>query len=157
MLKSDQGCSLHRLNNKPVMKNTRSLPTRPSLRGLVLAVAVTTLSSNVVTASPYATSLTNNGDGSISFRLNQTTGTNDTVLVISGGGATTNILQAPSADTNNFLARGLITTNIGIASNTVFQVRIKHTGTGLITTNSPKVLTGTPRGIAVNSRPASPY
>src|ERR1035441_3298074 len=139
------------------MKHTKSLITRPTLRGLVLALAVTTLPSYLATASPYATSLTNNGDGSISFRLNQTTGTNDTVWVVSGGGATTNVLQAPSADTNNFLARGLIRTNIGIASNTVFQVRIKHTGTGLITTNSPTVPFNAPRGVAVNNRPASPY
>jgi len=124
---------------------------------VAFALAAIALSSHLATASPYATCLTNNGDGSISFRLNQTTGTNDTVWVISGGGTTTNTLQAPSAEPANFLPRGLIVTNIGIAPGTVFQVRIKHTGSGVITTNSPTVAFNSPRGIAVNTRPASPY
>ena len=126
-----------------------------STRGLALALAVTALSSYVATATPYATSLTNNGDGSVSFRLNQTTSTNDSVWVISGGGAVTNQLQTPGGPT---LTRGLITTaNLSIPPSTVFQVRIKHTGTGVITTNSPTVACGTSRGLAVNCRPGSPY
>ena len=57
-----------------------------SLALMVLMVLMATLAPVLVRATPYATSLTNNGDGSISFRLNQTTGTNDLVQVISGGG-----------------------------------------------------------------------
>ena len=57
-------------------------------------------------ATPFATCLTNNGDGTISFRLNQTTGTNDLVAVIVG--TTTNFLQIPSGDPANLLSRGLI-------------------------------------------------
>src|SRR5436309_11883116 len=88
-------------------------------------------------ATPYATSLTNNA-GVVSFRLNQTTSTNDTVLVISSGGAVTNTLQSPSADPAKVVSRGLIVTNLGIAAGT-FQVYIKHIGNGQISTNSPRV------------------
>jgi len=125
-------------------------------RSLTLTVLMAALAPALVRATPYATSLTNNGDGSISFRLNQTTGTNDLVQVISGGGTVTNTLQSPSADPASVLTRGLISTNIGIGSG-AFQVRIKHTGAGIISTNSPALPFNSPRGIAVNSRPASPF
>jgi len=121
--------------------------------GLALALATV---GNVVNATPYATCLTNNGDGSVSFRLNQDTSTNDTVLIISSGGAVTNTLQLPAADLANVIARGLIVTNIGIAPSNAFSVRIKHIGSGIISTNSPTVPFNAPRGIAVNSHPASP-
>jgi hypothetical protein len=132
--------------------NRNLIPTTFRLSGLIAGL---TLTAGVAMATPYATSLTNNGDGSVSFRLNQTTGTNDTVLVISGG--VTNTLQAPSGDPANITTRGLIVTNIGIASGAIFQVRIIHTGTGVISTNSPIIACGTPRGVAANSRPGSPY
>lgn len=125
--------------------------------GLGHALAALTLAGYQATATPYATSLTNNGNGSISFRLNQTTGTNDMVLVISGGGLFTNTLQLPSGNPANVITRGLIVTNIGIAPNGVFQVRIKHVGSGVISTNSPILAFNSPRGIAVNNHPASPY
>ncbi len=112
-------------------------------------------SASVALAAPYATSLTNNG-GVVSFRLNQTTATNDTVWVISDGGAVTNVLQAPADDPANFISRGLIVTNLGIAAGP-FKVYIKHVGSGVISTNSPTVAFGSSRGIAVNVNPASPY
>ncbi len=105
-------------------------------------------------ATPYATSLTNNA-GIVSFRLNQTTAPSDTVLVISSGGAVTNTLQAPSADPANIIPRGLVVTNLGIAAGP-FKVYIKHIGNGQISTNSPRVAFNSMRGIAVNTRPASP-
>jgi len=138
------------------MKQNLSNCIHTSGRSLILMAALAALAPAPVRATPYATGLTNNGDGSISFRLNQTTGTNDLVQVISGGGTVTNTLQSPSADPANVLARGSITTNIGIGSGP-FQVRIKHTGSGVISTNSPVLPFNSPRGIAVNSRPASPY
>jgi len=131
----------------------RKISIQPTARGLVFALAVSALSTYVTTATPYATSLTNNGDGSISFRLNQTTTTNDSVWVISGGGTVTNQLQSPGSPV---LERGLIVTNLGIGAGT-FQVRIKHTGSGVITTNSPTVPFNAPRGVAVNNNPTSPY
>src|SRR5882672_3411059 len=133
----------------------RTLLHRLTPGRLIPGLAITLFCSQALLATPYATSLTNNGDGTVSFRLNQTTGTNDLVQVIVG--AVTNILQSPSADPANFIARGLIVTNIGIAPSTVFQVRIKHVGSGIITTNSPTVAFNSPRGVSVNTRPASPY
>src|SRR6266404_29925 len=138
-----------------IFKKLHSRINRPTLSRLILGLAVTMLCSHSIMATPYATSLTNNGDGTVSFRLNQTTGTNDLVQVIVG--TVTNVLQSPSADPANFIARGLIVTNIGIAPSTVFQVRIKHVGSGVISTNSPTVPFNSPRGVSVNSRPASPY
>ncbi|HZR16911.1 MAG TPA: hypothetical protein VFE51_06245 [Verrucomicrobiae bacterium] len=134
------------------MKHNSPLLANGGLRAMFLSF-VTALVPNLVQATPYATCLTNNGDGSISFRLNQATGTNDLVQVISGG--VTNTLQAPSADPTKVLARGLITTNLGITG--TFQVRIKHIGSGVISTNGPAIPFNSPRGIAVNNNPASPY
>src|SRR5207253_8274980 len=88
--------------------------------------------------------------------LNQTTSTNDTVLVISSGGTVTNTLQSPNADPASVLTRGLVQTNLGIAAGP-FQVYIKHVGSGVISTNSPRLAVNSSRGIAVNTRPASPY
>ena len=126
-----------------------------ALGGALAGLAAAVLTTGVAQATPYATCLTNNGDGSITFRLNQDTGTNDLVQVIFGG--VTNTLQAPGADPAGVLHRGLIvTTNLGVG-NGVFQVRIKHTGSGIISTNGPSIPFNSPRGIAVNDNPASPY
>jgi hypothetical protein len=140
------------------MKHKISLLFYSRLRSAVLVLATTSLAGGLAQATPYATCLTNNGDGSISFRLNQTTGTNDLVQVISSGGTVTNTLQSPSADPTNVLSRGLIvtSTNLGIAAGT-FQVRIKHTGSGVISTNGAALPFNSPRGIAANKNPASPY
>src|SRR5437899_3013658 len=122
-------------------------------RTLWIALIAGSLGRNLALATPYATSLTNDGAGTISFRLNQTTTTNDSIWVISSGGAVTNDLQIPGTVTFD---RGLIVTNLGIAPGT-FLVRIQHVGTGDITTNSPAVRPILARGISVNTRPASPY
>jgi len=133
------------------MKTIPSITTALRL-AVSLAVGVSVSSSM---ATPYATCLTNEA-GVVSFRLNQTTATNDTVWVISGGGTVTNVLQAPSDDTNNFISRGLIVTNLGIAPGT-FKVYIKHVGSGVLSVNSPTVAFGSPRAVAVNNNPTSPY
>jgi hypothetical protein len=138
------------------MKRIPSFATALRL-AVPLAVGVTISDS---LATPYATSLTNDA-GVVSFRLNQTTATNDTVWVISNGGAVTNVLQSPKDDPNNFIGRGLIVTNLGIAPGT-FKIYVKHIGSGVISTNSPRVPFGNAtvtglRGIAVNPNPASPY
>ena len=66
---------------KPAMKVMKNILARPTLQGLAIGLAATALSSYIASATPYATSLTNNGNGSVSFRLNQTTTTNDTVWI----------------------------------------------------------------------------
>src|SRR4051794_37256812 len=101
----------------------KKIPIHPILQRLVLPCALASLSAQVAMATPYATSLTNSA-GTVSFRLNQTLGINDSVWVISSGGTVTNTLQLPGT---TILNRGLIVTNLGIAAGT-FQVRIKHVG-----------------------------
>src|SRR5256885_431367 len=125
----------------------------PSFHTLCIALLAFCVIAQLAHATPYATSLTNDGAGTVSFRLNQTTTTNDAIWVISSGGTVTNNLQTPGTVAFN---RGLIVTNLGIAPGT-FQVRIKHVGSGTISTNSPRISFGTPRGIAVNNNPGSPY
>ena len=137
------------------MKKMNKFLIRPTVRGWVLGLAATALSSYVATAMPYATSLTNSG-GVVSFRLNQTTATNDIVMVLSSGGAVTNYLQKPANNTNNVVKRGLIVTNLNVAAGTI-KVVIKHIGSGVVKTNSPIVAFSAPRGVAVNQNTNSPY
>lgn len=108
-------------------------------------------------ATPYATSLTNDA-GTISFRLNESA---DNVKIISAGGATTNDLGA--------LPAGLHTTNLAISG--TFQVVVfKVSPLGFVTPIAPnraavlQISTDTnlvrfnnPRGVMVNTDPASPY
>jgi len=138
---------------KYITTTPHTLPLTRKL-ALLLAAAVLTLPGHVAQATPFASSLTNTA-GVISFRLNQTTGTNDLVQVISSGGTVTNTLQTPANDPANMINRGLIVTNLGISG--VFQVRIKHVGTGTISSNSPALPCNSPRGVAPNNNPASPY
>ncbi len=105
-------------------------------------------------AMPYATCLTNHG-GVVSFRLNQTTTTNDCVLVISGGGAVTNALQLPGTSAETVLGRGLVMTNLGIAG--PFKVQVQHVSSGQMSAIGPSVAFNSPRGLDVNNHPASPY
>src|SRR6266436_8904708 len=127
-----------------------------SARALLPGLALTVLTGYVAVATPYATSITNDGSGIVSFRLNQTTGTNDLVQIISNGGVLTNTLQSPGG---NPITRGLnFYTNASIAAGTV-KIHISHLGTGAITTNGPAIdlAFGTPRGITCNIRTNSPY
>lgn len=108
-------------------------------------------------AVPYASSLTNNS-GIISFRLNEPA---DSVRIISGAGATTNSLGA--------LPAGLHSRAFGISG--AFRVSVFKVGpVGIVTPLLPNhgtalrigadsVLTrfNQPRGLAVNTDPASPY
>jgi hypothetical protein len=106
-------------------------------------------------ARPYASSLTNNA-GSISFRLNESA---DSVKVVSGG--VTNDLGA--------LAAGLHTFALGISG--VYQIEVfKAAEAGYATAIGPnrgavsqigadiaRTRFFAPRGLAVNTDPASPY
>ena len=124
------------------MKMMTNPPTRSTLRGLVLALATTMLSGYVVTATPYATCLTNTA-GTVSFRLNEAA---DTVKVIWNGGASvTNLAARP---------RGLTVTNLLVVTSP-FQVQVIKTGTGTIVTNN-QVAFNSVRSVAVNLNPKSP-
>src|SRR5438105_14859014 len=93
---------------------------------LGMALVLTALPCHLLYATPYATCLTNNVDGTVSFRLNQTTGTNDLVAVIVC--TTTNLLQIPSGGPTNKITRALTTTNISISTRANLIDRIKHNG-----------------------------
>jgi len=108
-------------------------------------------------STPYATSLTNDA-GTISFRLNESA---DNIKVISNGGAVTNDLGA--------LAAGLHTFPLGVS--TPYQIVVfKVSPPGFVTPVAPnrgavlQISTDTnlvrfnnPRGVTVNTDPASPY
>src|ERR1035441_8127272 len=96
---------------RPIMKTMKNLPTWPTLRGLVLALAVIVLSSYVATATPYATCLTNNA-GMISFRLNQAA---DDVQVVTNG-VPIDLGARPV---------GVTVTNLGIPAGTSYQIVVR--------------------------------
>ncbi len=132
------------------MKKMNNAPTRPTLRGLVLALAATVLATGVATAHPYATCLTNNA-GVVSFRLNEAA---DSVKILWNSGASSYTIGA--------LTNGLTVTNLtaqGVTS--PFQVEVTKAGSGtpaLISDNNNvnNQFYG-PRAVGVNKRPASPY
>jgi len=123
-------------------------------KNLALSLAVLS-SAAVARATPYATSLTNNGV-TLSFRLNESAGS---VIVtytnLSGTLLTTNL---------GAKGTGLITTNLAIPGS--YSITVSKTNTpGYVTgaalqisvdaTNTVKF--NSPRGVAVNTDPASPY
>lgn len=145
-------------------KNTRTL-SRYLLLPILLMAAL--LFPSLTSATPYATTLTNNGPGiSISFRLNES----GIVTVVWTNLAAANI-------TNNFGNRtaGLITTNMSGGGGPVpgtFTVIVAKTNTpgylsGVALQISTDAITnGTstnvmkfpnPRGVAINTNPASGY
>src|SRR5678816_4085611 len=108
-------------------------------------------------ARPYATGLTNES-GTISFRLNEST---DNVKVISAGGTITNDLGAlaagfhtfPLSVTGSYEVHAFKVSQPGftspLAPNRAAVLQIS-TDTNLVRFNNP-------RGVAVNTDPASPY
>jgi hypothetical protein len=130
-------------------------PSSP-IAALGLALLAALFTPHQARAVSYASSLTNDA-GVVSFRLNEPA---DNVKVVSGGGAVTNDLGA--------LGAGVHTFNLGIAG--VFQVAVfKVSGPGFLSPVAPNrgavqqigadtVLTRftQPRGLVVNTDPASP-
>ena len=133
-------------------------PALQHLAGTSLAAAAwLALAPVAALATPYATCLTNDA-GTISFRLNESA---DSVKVVWNGGATENDLGARSA--------GLHTVVLGVSG--TFQVVVKKASpAGFVSPIAPnrgavlQIGTDTnlarftnPRGLAVNTDPASPY
>jgi hypothetical protein len=131
--------------------------TRAACAPVFLMAAVCVLSTLTSRAVPYATCLTNGGS-SISFRLNESA---DEVKIIYNGGTTTNTLGARAA--------GLHT--IALAVTGTYQVVVfKSAGPGFrsavdanqaavqqISTDATPLRFNSPRGIAINKNPASPF
>ena len=123
--------------------------TRKGALRLAAAICFVALLASVLStrATPYATCLTNSG-GTVSFRLNEAA---DDVKVIGNAGTLTNDLGAISAV-------GLTVTNLTGTGMTggVFRVSVAKAGSGAIA-QIGNISIGTPRGVAVNQNPASPY
>jgi hypothetical protein len=103
---------------------------------------VLTMTAN---ATPYASGLTNNGNGTMSFWLNES------------GGAVTITYEDSSVDSvynGATFNSGKLTFNYG--SHVSYTISIYKVGAGQPTLISNSAAF-TPRGIAVNSHPASPY
>ena len=134
------------------MKKTRKLLIRPTLRGLVLVLAVFALSSQVVRATPYASCITNDGSGNVTFYLNEAGG-NVTIIYDGGGPGNTNA-NYNGVTTGLNLAAGPYT--FSLTGHTSYRISVFKTGNGnasVITT----IARGTARGLAVNQNGASPY
>ncbi len=129
------------------MKITKSFLTRPTLRGLVLALAATVLSSYFATATPYASCLTNTGT-SIVFRLNEKA---DNVKLVYSGDTITNDLGA--------LPAGLTTANVTLSG--TYKILVTKAGSpGIYQIGNQGIATNvaynSPRGVAVVGRAADP-
>lgn len=122
------------------MKPSRSLPC------FIAGALFSALSAH---ATPYASGLTNNGNGTMSFYLNE-----------AGGNATITYEDHSvnpnynGSTTGTNLPIGLET--FSVTGHTSYTISVFKVGAGAPTliNSSPGF---TPRGVAVNSRPASPY
>jgi len=98
-------------NQMPEMKTMKSPLTRPTLRGLVLALAVTALSSLVARAVPYATEVVKTGD-TVTYILNQNAAS---VEVLRDGGNA--LYPGTTAGSYNFDMTGYTTFQIKVTGN----------------------------------------
>jgi hypothetical protein len=127
------------------MNNTNNSILRPTVRGLILALAVFALSSQVVRANPYACMVTNTGGGTIQFYLNE------------GGGNVTVTYEDNSIDaTFNGAVRAAGAYTFSLGAHTSYSIQVAKTGSG-----SPSLIASSPafppRGMDVNRSAASPY
>jgi hypothetical protein len=129
------------------MQRTRKLPQRPAVRGLVLALAVSALSSQLAQAHPYASGVTNNA-GTVSFILNESADSVQVAFDKAGAGYTsTNSLGALAAGMHSF----------ALGAHTNYAVIVSKGGNGIpfkiSTDTNPLVNFALPEGIAVNKNP----
>jgi hypothetical protein len=134
------------------------LPRISSLVFVACLVAVTAaLGPFSALAVPYATCLTNSA-GTISFRLNESA---DRVKIVSDGGATTTDLGALPAglQTIALSVSGTFQVVVSKASPAGFATPVAQNRGAIlqISQDSDSTRFNNPRGIAVNTDPASPY
>ncbi len=94
------------------MKSTKNLPTRPTLSGLVLALAVTALSSYVARAVPYASGVSNTTGTTWTFVLNEPA---TAVTVLRNGANPVSI--TPTKGIKSFDMSGFSTFSIHVTNN----------------------------------------
>jgi hypothetical protein len=123
----------------------------------VLLLSGISLQTFQIQARPYATGLTNEST-SISFRLNESA---DGVKVISAGGTITNDLGALAAGFHTFplSVTGPFEVHVFKVSQPGFTSPVAPNRAGVlqISTDTNLVRFNNPRGLVVNSDPASPY
>jgi len=125
------------------LMNLSPLPFR-TLFAAILALFV---ASGAAIANPYASSVTNNA-GTVSFRLNEAA---DVVFIIGNAGTLVTNIGAKTA--------GLTVTNLaakGLTNGTI-QVDVRKNGSNTVVQVGGTVTNNSPRGVAVNRNPASPY
>ena len=133
------------------MKEIRTHSIRPTLRGLVLGLAVLALSSQVVRATPFASCITNVGN-TITFYLNESGG-NVTITYDGGGPGKTNANYNGVTSGMN-LAAGPYT--FDLTGHTTYSISVYKVGSGTASTIT-SISRGSGRGVAANTRGASPY
>ncbi len=125
------------------MKMSMKPILRPTLRGLVSALAVTALSSFVARAVPYASGISNDA-GNVSFYLNEAA--DDVTIIFDGGGVgNTNSLGAQAKGLRSFSLGGHASWEIHVTKSTA--VAWTQTSDDL----NPLVRFFGGRGIAVNT------
>lgn len=142
-------------SGRSVQRFAKLLPRLAKPGALLLTVAAL-LSPTAIQAVPYATCLTNRG-GIISFRLNEPA---DDVKILSTGGATVEALGAlpaglhtiASSVTGAFQVSVFNTSPIGFAA----PAALNQGATLQISTDGITTRFREPRGLAVNTDPASP-
>ena len=134
-----------------MMKMSSSL-TRPAVCGLVSALAAFALSSFLAKATPFASCITNNGS-TIYFYLNESGG-NVTITYEDGS---TNANYNPV-----YLGTGVnLSTNgnpysFSLAGHTSYTISVYKLGSG-VPSITASISRGAARGVAANTRGASPY
>ena len=126
------------------MTKISSLTIRPTVRGLVLALAVAALSSYVARAVPYASCITNNA-GNVSYYLNEAA--TDVKIIFDGGGVGKSNTLGPQA-------KGLHADAFSMAGHTSYEIQVTQIATvGWTRTSDDANLFcayPSPRGVAVN-------
>ncbi len=129
-------------------------PLSARLVASTFAVALATLCSNVAKATPYASSLTNNGAGTMSFYLNESGGN---VTITYEDGSTNATYNGITTGTNLILGAH----TFSVVGHTNYTISVFKSGSGVPTliTNFNQGgftnLLGNVRGVDVNRHPAS--
>ncbi len=125
------------------MKMNKSSLVRPTLRGLVLALAVTALSSFVAQAVPYASGVSQSGD-TVTFILNQEA---QGVVVLRDGANPVTFTAPVAAGQHNFSMAGYSTYSIIVTGNTA------KAWTQISSDSLTQSKYYSPRGVTVDTNP----